>query len=91
MKDFEKYEHVAMLRLSNEERETLAGSAGAIVESFNALDKIDTEGIEPLVSVLNINTVLREDIHEKLLTRDEIMANAPEQQDGYFRVPGTLE
>ena len=47
--------------------------------------------MQPLVSVLDIKNVLREDIEAKTISRDEILENAPEQYDGYFQVPGTLE
>jgi len=33
---------------------------------------------------------MREDVAVKLLPRDELLANAPEEYDGYFKVPGTL-
>ena len=91
MFDIGKYENVTMLRLPDSDRELLGLRAGALSESFNAIEKINTEGIEPLVNVLDTHTVLRDDIAEKKLTRDEVMANAPEQHDGYFQVPGTLE
>jgi aspartyl/glutamyl-tRNA(Asn/Gln) amidotransferase C subunit len=40
--------------------------------------------------VLNLQNVLREDAAKKLLSREELLSNAPEQYDGYFQVPGTL-
>jgi len=91
MIDITKYEAMAMFDLSDEERGKLCTRAGELVESFSALESIDTGGVEPLVSVLDTRNVLRGDMSERILTRDEIMANAPEQYDGYFRVPGTLE
>ena len=91
MIDIKKYEAVAMFDLPDEERVRLGERAGALAESFNMLEKIDTDGVEPLVSVIDIHTVLREDISKKFLTRDELLENAPEQSDGYFQVPGTLE
>ena len=90
MLDIEKYESVAMLHLPGGEREPLANRAEAIMESFSALENIDTDGAAPLITVLDMHNVMREDVPEKLLSRDEIMANAPDQDDGYFRVPGTL-
>ena len=89
MFDIAKYESVAMLRLSGDERELLGARASDLEDSFNALGEIDANGIEPLVTVLKTHTVLREDVAFKLLARDEIMANAPEQHDGYFQVPLT--
>ena len=91
MLDIRKYESVAMLSLSGEERKQLEERAGALAENFATIEKIDAGGAAPLISVLNLHTVLREDTAEKHLTRDEIMSNAPEQYDGYFQVPGTLE
>ena len=89
--DITKYEAMAMFDLSEEERGQLGKRAGDLAESFGALDDIDTDGVPPLVSVLCVHSVFREDVSERILTRDEIMATAPEQYDGYFQVPGTLE
>ena len=86
-----EYEAVAMLDLSESERDTLGRNAADLAENFSALDAICSSGIEPLVSVLNLNNILREDASEKHLSRDAILSNAPEQFDGFFQVPGTLE
>ena len=91
MLNIKKYESVAMLDLSDGERELLCERATVLTEGFDALEAIVTDGIEPLVSVLDLHTILREDISVKFSKRDDIMANAPEQCDGYFQVPGTLD
>jgi len=91
MIDIKKYEAIAMFDLPDDEREWVGEQAKFLAESFDELGKINADDVEPLVSVLNIEMALREDISEKLITRDEILANAPEQYDGYFQVPGTLE
>ena len=85
--DFEK---TAMLELPDGERETLSRRLEALTAGFKALDSVDTAGVEPLVTVIDMQNVFREDVSAKYLRRDEIMANAPEQYDGYFQVPGTL-
>jgi len=90
MLDIKSYEDMAMLKLNSGEREMLSEHAERLLESFSALEHIDTTGAVPLVSVLSMSNVLREDVAEKRFTRDEILANAPEKYDGYFRVPGTL-
>jgi len=84
------YEAMAMLDLSDDEREPLSGRLGTIADGFTTLEQIDTDGIKPLVTVLDRHNVLREDVAAKLLTRDEILSNAPESYDGFFQVPGTL-
>jgi aspartyl-tRNA(Asn)/glutamyl-tRNA(Gln) amidotransferase subunit C len=91
MIDIARYEYVAALDLSVEERDMIRTRAGVLAEGFDLLDKIDAGNAQPLVSVADIHTILREDIARKSHTRDEIMANAPEQSGGYFQVPGTID
>ena len=91
MRNFKDYEDMAMLELTESERKTLAGRFDAIADGFSALDKYDTSGVEPLVTVLDVYNVLREDVPAKLLPREELLKNAPEQHDGYFQVPATID
>ena len=90
MIDLKEFAAAAMLSLPDGEAEHLARRADALAESFAELNSINTEGVEPLVSVLSLHNVLREDIAEKCMTRDEILATAPDQYDGFFQVPGTI-
>jgi aspartyl-tRNA(Asn)/glutamyl-tRNA(Gln) amidotransferase subunit C len=86
-----KYEMMAKLDLPEDERQWIAGQAERLLESFSALDHIDTNGVEPLVTVLDAPGALREDAAVKTITRDKLLSNAPEQYGGYFQVPRTIE
>ena len=90
MKNIKDYESMAKLDLPDAEREQIAAMAKRFIDSFEALAAIDTEGVDPLVTVLDVQNVFREDICTKTFTREEILANAPMQCDGYFQVPKTL-
>ena len=85
------YEAMAMLDLQNEERIILEKRINELANNFSKLEQINTTNVQPLVSVLDIKNVLREDISAKIISREEILENTPEQYDGYFQVPGTLE
>ena len=91
MNDIQKYEAMAKLCLSEEERRIVSDRADELTGSFKKLAEIDTTNIPPLVSVLDIQNVLREDICVKMISREELLSNAPEQYDGYFQAPKTLE
>ena len=91
MHDIKQYEAMAMLELKPNERERLSARLEKLEKSFSALCNIETDGVLPLVSVLELRNVLREDEAIKIMPRDQILENAPEQYDGYFQVPGTLE
>ena len=90
MQNIKHYESMAKLDLPDAEREQIAAMVERLVDSFGVLADIDTEGVEPLVTVLDVQNVFREDICTKTFTREEILANAPMQCDGYFQVPKTL-
>ena len=91
MRKFEDYESMAMLDLSEVERVSLKERFDTVTDSFDALEKCDTDGVEPLVTVLDLNNVMREDVSSKFMQRDELLKNAPEQHDGYFQVPAAID
>ena len=91
MPDIKEFENMVMLDLPEDERELLGARLKALDKSFAQIQQVDTEAVEPLVTVLDLRNVLREDTADKLLSRDELLSSAPEQYDGYFKVPGTLD
>ena len=90
MKTFEDFEKMAMLDLSEKERAHLCERFEEIVTGFSALDEYDTDGVEPIVTVLDMNNIMRDDVAVKMISRNELLTNAPEQQDGYFRAPANM-
>ena len=65
-----------------------------ILQWFDTLQELDTEGVEPLVQpVFSSENVLREDVEEKrdrILPEDWALLGAPDTQKGLFRVPRTI-
>lgn len=90
-KTLSAYENMAKLSLTEDVRQWVIDSFNTLEDSFKKLDSIDTEGVEPLFTVLDLKNVLREDVSAKFIERDELLSNAPEEYDGYFQVPKTLE
>ncbi|EGO65562.1 Asp-tRNA(Asn)/Glu-tRNA(Gln) amidotransferase subunit GatC [Acetonema longum] len=87
-------EHVALLsRLELDQQETgkFTGQLNAILEYVEVLKKVDTDGVEPTAHVLPLKNVLRQDAVRPSLPRDLALSNAPEQEDGYFKVPKIME
>ena len=91
MIDITEYEAMMMFDLADDERAKLSRRLNGLADGFKALEYIDAGGAEPLVTVLDLHNILREDVSGKLVDRDELLSNAPEHSDGYFKVPGTLE
>ena len=91
MRTFSDYESMAMLELSDTERVRLKERFDEISDGFSALDVYDVDEVLPLVSVLDIHNVVREDKAVMDISREELLANAPEMHDGYFQVPATID
>ena len=91
LRKFTDYESMAMLELSESERLSLEARFDEISGGFSSLDTYDTNGVEPLVTVLDSFNIIREDVSKKIMPREELMANAPEQQNGYFQVPAAID
>ena len=92
MEKIKDYEAMARLDLSEAERRRASDRADVLIDSFSRLESIDTSRVEPLITVLDdAKNVFREDVSVKMLSREELLTNAPEQYDGYFQVPKTLD
>ena len=91
MENLQEYEAMAKLKLSETECEWVHAKSDKLIDSFSELGKIQADEVQPLVTVLDIQNVLREDISSKMVSREYLLENAPEQYDGYFQVPKTLE
>ena len=90
----EEVEHVAQLarlKLSDEEKQMFAEQLSKILKYVNKLNELDTEGVEPMSRASHMENVLREDEVKPSLARELVMKNAPDEQDGFFRVPSVLD
>ncbi|MGG3017694.1 Aspartyl-tRNA(Asn) amidotransferase subunit C Glutamyl-tRNA(Gln) amidotransferase subunit C [Geobacillus stearothermophilus] len=82
---------LARLAITDEEAKMFTKQLDAIITFAEQLNELDTENVPPTSHVLDMRNVMREDIPEPGLPREEVLKNAPDQQDGQFRVPAILE
>ena len=90
----EDMENVAVLsRLSIPEAETeeYMQQLSTFLDYVENLKAVDTENVKPTTYALPIQNVFREDVVRPSLSRTAALANAPLQEDGYFKVPRVLE
>jgi aspartyl-tRNA(Asn)/glutamyl-tRNA(Gln) amidotransferase subunit C len=90
----EQVEHVARLAhlaLSEEELERLGGQLDAILEAVGKVSELDLADVEPTSHPLDLVNVWREDEPGPSLPREQALANAPDVEGGFFKVPPTRE
>ena len=87
-------EHVARLArlaLDADEKERMRSQLDAILGYVEQLRRVNTDGVEPTAHVLPLINVLRDDEVRPSYPVEAMLANAPDAQDGQFRVPRILE
>lgn len=86
--------HVALLsrlELTDEEAERYSQELGKILHYVEKLGELDTTDVPPTSHSLALQNVFREDVNRASLTNHEALANAPESEDGCFRVPAVIQ
>ena len=84
-------ELLAKLALTDEEREKSRQEMEKILGYVDKLNELDTEGVEPLISLFPVENVFREDKVVNGDMRDELVDLAPRKKDGQYLVPKTVE
>jgi aspartyl-tRNA(Asn)/glutamyl-tRNA(Gln) amidotransferase subunit C len=82
---------LARLRFTDDEEERLAGQMNDILGYVEKLDELDTSGVQPMSHVLDLHNVVREDVAETRISRDEALKNAPDADSVYIRAPKVIE
>jgi aspartyl-tRNA(Asn)/glutamyl-tRNA(Gln) amidotransferase subunit C len=85
--------HVALLArlaLTPDELDLYTDQLAGVFEHFADIDALSLDGVVPMTQPYPLTNVLREDIVGECLDRDEVLAQAPDAQDGRFRVPPIL-
>ena len=78
---------LARLALTDEEVERLGGQLSAILEAVGKVSELDLDDIDPTAHPLELVNVWAEDEPRPSLPVDEALANAPDREGGFFRVP----
>lgn len=90
--DLIKYlEKLARITLTEDEEKKVGNELQDILTYIDMLNELDTDGVEAMSHCFPVTNVMREDEVQPSMSADEIVANAPESQDGCFIVPKTVD
>ena len=82
---------LARLTLTDAEIDLYAQQLSDILGYIEQLNELDVDDVEPMSHVLDIINVMREDKHLPSLSREEVMANAPDHDGEHFKVPRVVK
>ena len=91
MLNVQKLSKMAKLNLPEAESEKMEKYMEVLVTKFDKLAEAGTDDVKPLIHATERTNVLRKDKVVKTISKETLLANAPERADGYFKVPKTVE
>jgi len=89
--DIEHVARLARLHLTDEEKAPMKAQLGVILEHAARVQEVAADDVPPTAHAVPRANVLRPDVPEPCLTREEALSNAPEVEANRFRVPRIVE
>ncbi len=83
--------HLARIGVAEEEMDALAEELNSILGWVEQLGEVPTDDVPPMTSVHDQGLRWRDDVVDDGDMRDKVLANAPDQSDGFFVVPKVVE
>ncbi|GAB4074468.1 Asp-tRNA(Asn)/Glu-tRNA(Gln) amidotransferase subunit GatC [Barrientosiimonas marina] len=90
----EQIKHIAetaKIAITDEEADRFTDDLSSVIHYADKLQDVDTEGVEPTIFMTDLQNVMRDDEPTNWTSREDLLKNAPDRQDGYFRVPSILD
>lgn len=86
-----KVAHSIRVALSDEEADKFTQEVNDMIERVERLQELNTDAVEPTTHGIVLENVMREDEPKQSITQEETLENAPDKQDGHFKVPSIME
>lgn len=87
VKDVEHVAKLARLELTDAEKEKFTKQLGDVLKYVEQMNEVDTTNVKPMAHAFDIVNVMREDKVVNEVSREALLQNAPEEENGFFKVP----
>lgn len=86
-----KVARLARIAIPEERLEPMAKELNGILAWIEQLNEVDVDGVEPMTTPVEMKLPMREDVVSDGNIRDQVLANAPKTEEGFFVVPKVVE
>lgn len=90
-KEVEHVARLARIALTEAEKKDFTGQLSRILDYIDQLEKVDTNNVEPMDQPIPLANVLRDDTVIKSGLENELLSNAPEREENFFKVKKVIE
>lgn len=89
--DVEHVAQLARIELTDSEKEKYSQELSAIIDYVSELDEAPTTDVETIEQIVNLKNITRDDKVKPSLANKEVLANAPQKEDGFIKTKKILE
>ena len=92
--DLDEVRHVARLarlRLSDQELQLYRAQLSSVLDHIAKIRELDVEGVQPMAHPSDLTNRLDDDVVDEPMSRDVLLALAPEVEDSFLSVPKVLD
>lgn len=86
--------HIALLArigMTDEDVDNMRHDLSNIMDQFDVLNQVDTDGVEPTGHSVDITSVMRDDTARASLPKEDVLANVPNREGDRIRVKAVLD
>ena len=87
VKDVEHVAKLARLELTEDEKVLYTKQLGDVLKYVDQMNEVDTSNVKPMTQVIDFVNVTREDVPVQEISKETLMSNAPDEENGFFKVP----
>jgi len=91
LREVEYVAHLARLEISEGERDKFTAQLNDILLYIDQLNRLNTEGVEPMSHAISVNNAFREDHIKDSIGTQQALSNAPDARGDFFRVPKVID
>lgn len=89
--EVDRISKLAKLSFSENEKEKFTEQFNDILSFVERLNELDTQNVEPLLHVIELENVFREDVLQESLPVEDVLRNAPNKTESFFKVPKVID
>ena len=82
---------LSRIELTEPQMAAFSRQLASILVYFDKLKELDTTNVEPMAHAVELTNVLADDVPRPSLTPEQALANAPQREGDFFKVPKVIE
>lgn len=89
--EIQKIALLSRLSIKEDQMDAVGTQLNDILSYMDLISHVDVDGVQPTAHAVSMQNVMRDDVVRQSFTNEQALANAPEPENGYFKVPKVIQ